>query len=91
MRGKVTADAYSGGRRVGGEVRDDDWDVTRHHLLASLQPIRAEQIGCCSKYGIIPFGYTESSLGAMVMRDVSPPSWGRRVGRQCVAACGVVI
>ena len=50
MRGKVTADAYSGGCelgvgvRVGGfAMRDDDWEVTR---LASLQPIRAEQIGC---------------------------------------------
>ena len=29
--------------RVGGfAMRDDDWEVTR---LASLQPIRAEQIG----------------------------------------------
>jgi hypothetical protein len=58
MRGKVTADAYLGWRcvgwrcvgwrceevaRVGGfAMRDDDWEVTR---LASLQPIRAEQIG----------------------------------------------
>ena len=32
--------------RVGGfAMRDDDWEVTRHHLPASLQPIRAEQIG----------------------------------------------
>ena len=68
MRGKVTADAYSGGMRFGVEVnwgggelvgggsgvetrvggfamRVDDWEVTRHHLPASLQPIRAEQIG----------------------------------------------
>jgi hypothetical protein len=73
MRGKVTADAYSGGEAirggvirgggelVGGELvgggsgvetrvggfamRVDDWEVTRHHLPASLQPIRAEQIG----------------------------------------------
>jgi hypothetical protein len=32
--------------RVGGfAMRVDDWEVTRHHLPASLQPIRAEQIG----------------------------------------------
>jgi hypothetical protein len=32
--------------RVGGfAMRVDDWVVTRHHLPASLQPIRAEQIG----------------------------------------------
>ena len=85
MRGKVTADADSGGnawgggawcggawcgdawgdghciaiarcarwwcvgwrceeeaRAVGFTWRDDDWEVTRHLLLASLQPIRAE-------------------------------------------------
>ena len=37
MRGKVTADAYSGRRCVWGELtmHDDDWEVTR---LASLQP-----------------------------------------------------
>ena len=44
MRGKVTADAYSGRRCVWGELtmHDDDWEVTR---LASLQPERAEKIG----------------------------------------------
>ena len=26
-------------------MRDDDWEVTRHHLPASLQPERAEKIG----------------------------------------------
>jgi hypothetical protein len=30
-------------RVVGFAMRDDDWEVTR---LASLQPIRAEQISC---------------------------------------------
>ena len=52
MRGKVTADAYSGEGELGWKARacgfamhDDDWEVTRHHLPASLQPIRAEQIG----------------------------------------------
>ena len=29
----------------GFAMRVDDWEVTRHHLPASLQPIRAEQIG----------------------------------------------
>ena len=34
--------------RVGGFTwRDDDWEVTR---LASLQPIRAEQIGYCWRF-----------------------------------------
>jgi hypothetical protein len=33
---------------VGGfAMRDDDWEVTR---LASLQPIRAEQIGYCWRF-----------------------------------------
>jgi hypothetical protein len=30
----------------GFAMRVDDWEVTLHHLPASLQPIRAEQIGC---------------------------------------------
>jgi hypothetical protein len=74
--------------RVDGfAMRDDDWEVTRHHLPASLQPIRAEQIGwrwwfCRSKYEITlwaiitPSGVTESPLGAIVTRDTSHPSWG---------------
>ena len=47
MRGKVTADAYSGGRRfavvacgeaarVGGfAMRDDDWEVTRPRVTTA--------------------------------------------------------
>ena len=85
MRDKVTADAYLGrrcvGRKVcgdavcGDDLRGDDLrGVTmtgRWRVPASLQPIRAEQIGCCySKYGITLLGATESPLGAIVTREV---------------------
>jgi hypothetical protein len=65
MRGKVTADAaLGGGDLVGGvcgaAMRGDDWEVTRHRLLASLQPIRAEQISyrwfCCYLLQNRPWG-----------------------------------
>ena len=39
MRGKVTADAYSGGRCVWGELtmRDDDWEVTRPRVTTARE------------------------------------------------------
>ena len=71
--GVVTRDVISGGRAgfngvVEFAMHDDDWEVTRHHLLRSPQPRGAEQIGCCcwfcrskmrnhtvGRYGIILF------------------------------------
>ena len=35
----------------GFAMRDGDWEVTRHHLPASLQPIRAE-LWFCNRYRI---------------------------------------
>jgi hypothetical protein len=38
MRGKVTADAYSGGWRVGDFTWcDDDWEVTRPRVTTAHQ------------------------------------------------------
>ena len=53
--------------------RDDDWEVTR---LASLQPIRAEQIGlfCCCPLRNHTVARYEIVLRPIVTRDVSHPS-----------------
>ena len=68
-------------------MHDDDWEVTRHHLPASLQPIRAEQISYlwfCCRYGIALGGDSDA-------RHVTS-QLGRRMGvaMHGAAMCGWV-
>jgi hypothetical protein len=82
MRGKVTADAYSGGRRgLGGDASP------RHYSPRELNKLVGGgfvELHCWAR--IILFVAAESPLGAIVTRDVSHPSGGRAWGL-CMA-CG---
>ena len=82
-------------REDGFVMREDDWEVTRHLLPASLQPIRAEQIGwrwwfCRSKYGITLLGenYTIFRYGIALGGDSDArhvtSQLGMCVGLQCL-------
>jgi hypothetical protein len=85
MRGKVTADAYSGRRCVWGELtmHDDDWEVTR---LASLQPERAEKIGWqwICRITLLGVNYTIGRYGIALGGDSDArrvtSQWRLRVG-----------
>ena len=73
--------------RVGGFTwRDDDWEVTRPRVTTAHQG-RTNWlllVFVVNRYGIILFVATESPLGAIVTRDVSPPSGGYAWGNMRV-------